>query len=161
MENLSWLEWFHVFQYIFNFWLIAIPWTVYGFWSVMWNIFLNVDFNRDWAGGNFLLMGITIIMILQYILSLFLFYEIDSVLRHIKFIRLLALMYSWGFNIVYALSAVKFLYMIRDYSNTPYGEADWFDLYICMTIGYNLILHGGNFNVNSAIIIKEFSLEYF
>lgn len=161
MRNMSWWEWLKVFQYIVNFWIIAVPWTVYGFWSVMWNIFLNVDFNRDWAGGNFILMGITVTMILQYVLSLLLFFEIDSILKHIKFIRFICLMYSFGFNMVYALSAVKFYYMIKDYINTPYGEAEWLDLYIVMTLGYNIILHAGNWNINSAIMLKEFSLEYF
>jgi hypothetical protein len=127
----------------------------------MWNIFLNVDFNRDWAGGNLILMSITCTMILQYILSLLLFFEIDSVLRHIKFIRLINLVYSAGFNLVYVLSAVKFYYMVKDYVNTPYGKAEWFDLYICMVIAYNLVLHGGNWTINTAIIVKEFSLEYF
>ena len=161
MSNFSIWEWLQVFQYIINFWVIAIPWTVYGFWSVMWNVFLNIDFNRDWAGGNITLMSITFTMIVQYAISLLLYFEIDSILKHIKFIRFINLMYSVGFNVIYALSGIKFYYMVSDYVNTPYGKAEWFDLYMCMTIGYNIILHGGNFNVNSAIIIKEFSLEYF
>ena len=161
MKNFSWWQWLEVFQYVINFWVIAIPWTIYGFWSVMWNIFLNIDFNKDWAGGNFLLMSVTATMIIQYILSLLLFFEIDSVLRHIKFIRLINLMYCFGFNLIYALSAVKFYFMIKDYIDTPYGKAEWMDLYICMVLGYNIVLHIGNWNINTAIMLKEFSLEYF
>jgi hypothetical protein len=58
-KNFDFWEWFEVFQYIFNFWVIALPWTVMGFWCMVWNVFLNVDFNRDWAGGNVVLMYLT------------------------------------------------------------------------------------------------------
>lgn len=70
-------------------------------------------------------------------------------------------MWSIGHNLVYVLTGWKFFQMVNGYINTPYGEADWFDVFLCMTIFYNLVLHVGQFVINGVIMTKEFSLEYF
>jgi hypothetical protein len=88
---------------------------------MVWNVFLNVDFNRDWAGGNVVLMYMTVAGWTQYALSLLLIFEIDPWLRHSKFIRFLSLMWAVGINVVYLLSAWKFFQMVNGYINTPYG----------------------------------------
>lgn len=120
-----------------------MPWAIIGLWCMIWNVYLNVDFNRDWAGGNVFLLGNTTIGWIEYFLSVLLVFEVDPWLRHAKFIRFWSLMWAVGFNSLYFLAALKFFYMVNGYINTPYGEADWFDVYLCMVIFYNLILHIG------------------
>lgn len=127
----------------------------------MWNVFLNVDFNRDWAGGNVVLMGLTAFGWVQYALSIFLVFEMDTWLRRTKFIRFISLMAACLFNFVYLGSAYELFVDLNDYINTPYGTASWFDVYMAMVIFYNLVLHVGVFIINWVIMTKEFSLEYF
>lgn len=108
MESFNFWDWLEVFQYIVNFWLVALPWSVIGFWCMVWNVFLNVDFNRDWAGGNVLLMGLTVYGWVQYAFSVLLVFEIDPWLRHAKFIRFISLMQAVLFDLFYILAAWKF-----------------------------------------------------
>ena len=108
-----------------------------------------------------MLMANTAIGWVQYGLSLLLVFEIDHVLKSTKFIRLISLMWAALFNLLYTLAGVKFFQEVNNYVNTPYGEADWLDVFLCMTILYNLILHVGQYAINWIIIVKEFSLEYF
>ena len=45
---------------MFSFWVLAVPWSVFGIIGVVFNIFINVDFNKGWAGGNVFLIGNTL-----------------------------------------------------------------------------------------------------
>jgi hypothetical protein len=56
-------------------WVIAVPTTVLGIVFIGFNIFLNVQYNHEWAGGNVFLMGNTVQGIVQFLSSLMLVYE--------------------------------------------------------------------------------------
>ena len=64
MNNLDFWGWLEVFAYIINLWVIAVPWTIFGFLCILVNIFLNIDYNKGWAEGNVFLMGNTIYAII-------------------------------------------------------------------------------------------------
>jgi len=50
--------------YILNVVLIAVPWTILGAVLIGWNLFLNIDFNEGWAGGNLWLIGNSVYLII-------------------------------------------------------------------------------------------------
>ena len=64
MNNLDFWGWLEVFAYIIILWVIAVPWTIFGFLCILVNIFLNIDYNKGWAEGNVFLMGNTIYAII-------------------------------------------------------------------------------------------------
>ena len=112
MEKLGFWEWVEVFSYLINLWLVALPWTVFGFLMVLTNVFLNIDFNKGWAEGNVFLMGNTMYAMIQYTLTLPLIFEDKNWMRHAKFLRLISLTWAWIYNIIYFSYAYKFYEII-------------------------------------------------
>lgn len=98
-----------------NLWVIALPWTVFGFLMVLTNVFLNIDFNKGWAEGNVFLMGNTIYAMVQYSLTLPLIFEDKNWMRHAKFIRLISLMSAYFYNVIYFSYAYKFWEIITGF----------------------------------------------
>lgn len=94
-------------------------------------------------------------------MSVVLVFEVDVLLRSFKFARLISLIQAISFNLIYVAAAWHVITEVNEYANTPYGTADWLDVFFCMTVFYNLVLHVGIFMINNVIITKEFSLEYF
>ena len=46
-------------RYIISIVCIGVPWLVYGFLGIVWNIVLNAWLNEGWAEGNFFLLANT------------------------------------------------------------------------------------------------------
>ena len=159
-SKLDFWGWLEVFAYIINIWVIAIPFTVLGFACLLFNIFMNIDYNRGWAEGNVWLMLNTMFIILQYTVALPLIYEDQSWLKHAKFIRLLALMSATLYNTIYFLFAWKFWAMIHSFANGD-TNPDYFEMFVAMTIIYNLIVHASVVPINVVIMLKEFSMEFY
>ena len=63
IEEEPWYMIFTNVSYILNCIFIAGPWSVLGTALISWNLWLNIDFNRVWAGGNLWLIGNTTYLI--------------------------------------------------------------------------------------------------
>ena len=136
---------------------IAVPWTLLGGAAVAWNVWLNIYFNQGWAGGNIWLIMNTVYLILQYVLSLLIFYEIDAWIYYMKFIRFGSLITSYFYTIMYVVALVQLLVVIDDLDGS---EVTFVNMYTVMVLAYNLILHAPIIPVNMAIAGKELSMEF-
>ena len=74
-------------RWIFNFCAIALPWAIWGFLMLLYNIVFNAWLNKGWALGNFYLMGNTVFCFIQWANSIALFFEFPSYMRTFVFFR--------------------------------------------------------------------------
>lgn len=80
-------------------------------------------------------------------------------MRAYRVTRILSFLTAIFYNFFYILSAIEWydqIYLVSDKSNY-----DFVTIMINMLLGYNLILHSSVAIVNFAIILKEFSLNFF
>jgi len=145
-------------MYIINIVLIAIPWTVMGIVIIAWNVWLNIDFNQGWAGGNIWLIANTAYMVVQFILSIGLFWEIDAWIYYMKYVRIFSLFSAYIYSILYVLGFVTLIVVMWDLDGE---EITWASMMSAMVISYNLILHWPILIINTGIAVKEFSMEVF
>jgi len=77
---------------------------------------------------------------------------------------------SWAFlyNTVWVAFAVKLWQMIKSYTDYDNSidpvekhELDYIELFTVMAIAYNLIIHVVIVPINTIIIVKEFSMEFY
>jgi len=142
---------------ILNFVFIALPWTAVGFLLVVYDLIFNIWFNDFWAGGNVFLIVYSVYLIVQYILSLGLFWEIDIWLQYTFFIRLFSLfsayLYMWYFLACFVILMV----LINDMDG---HEITWDGMFTAFFISYNLLLHWPVLVINFGIAVKELSMEF-
>jgi hypothetical protein len=120
-------------------------------------LWFNVKYNYFWAGGNVFLLGNTWFAGVQTFLSLFLAFEIPVWLAHAKVIRMYSLMFATMWNFTFLVFYYKAKNTIK---NASEEEFDGVALFEILFIGYNILLHGPIFVVNSTIIIKEIVFEF-
>ena len=92
-----WWNAFTQVPYIINIVLIAVPWTIAGGLLIVWDLVLNIWFNKGWAGANPFLIANSIYGVYQYILTILVVWEIDPVIKYLHWIR----MFSVLFGIMY------------------------------------------------------------
>jgi hypothetical protein len=143
--------------YILNMVFIALPWTVFGLALIGWNLFLNVDFNEGWAGGNLWLISNTVYLILQFALSIGLFWEIDVWIYWMKFIRICSLVAAYLYSIGYLAALVTLIVILDDMDG---ADINFVNMYTVMVLSYNLILHAPIILMSIGIAVKEFSMEF-
>lgn len=97
-ESPPWWDAFTQTAYIINISVIAVPWTLLGAALIIWDLVLNIFFNKGWAGANVFLIANSIYGVIQYIISILVVWEIDPVIKYLHWIRmfavLLAIMYT-------------------------------------------------------------------
>ena len=81
---LTWLWWM---RYWFNLAFVAIPWALYFVIFIGYNLFVNITWNRWWAGGNAYLIAVSVYHLLMGLHSIFLIFEFDAYLRWTIYIR--------------------------------------------------------------------------
>lgn len=52
--------WIKYFRFIINALFVGMPFLIFSALSIIWNLVLNIHFNRWWAGGNLYLIGGTL-----------------------------------------------------------------------------------------------------
>lgn len=52
IQDKPWWQVFTTTKYILNIIFAAVPWTLFGLANIGWNVWLNIYFNKGWAGGN-------------------------------------------------------------------------------------------------------------
>lgn len=98
-------------RWILNFNLVGVPWLVTLLAVFVWNLYVNIWWNKWWAEGNFFLMGNSIYIWIQAMVSIPLFFEIPFLLRFIKPFRILSLMSAVIYNIMFLGSVADFFYI--------------------------------------------------
>lgn len=88
-----------------------MPWLFVLMVIFGWNLYVNIAWNKWWAEGNFFLMGNTIYIITQAMVSIPLFFEIPFVLRYIKPFRIVSLISAVVYNLMFIGSIADFFYI--------------------------------------------------
>ena len=150
-------QFFKGFGWTLNFFFVALPWLLVLLVLNSINIYLNMHFNHKWAQGNFFLISNTFYLATQSFLSFWLVAEFPFLLKRMKLIRFISFVFAFIYNIIY--SSVLVDYVIILYNQDK--KSDVVTVFESMVFAYNLILHASIIPVNSAIISKEFLLEFF
>ena len=148
------------FRWIFNAIFFATPMALYILFSMVWNIFLNIHFNRWWAGGNLYLMVNTLFNLVQGANAIWLVYEIPVYLDWFKLNRVFSFEAAIFYNALYAFLAWKTYQSVFQYDYVTRGPPDSFEVFKDMFLVYNLILHVWILPINFVTIAKEIELEY-
>lgn len=144
-------------RYVVYFCVVAVPWTLFGAALVATNVVINIAFNDGWAGGNIFLIAQTAYLVLQYVLSVLLFLEIDPWLKYMKFIRIGSLFVSYLYTIMYIIFSILLVVILDDLDG---AEITYMNMYTVMVLSYNLIFHTPVLAINIGIILKEISMEF-
>lgn len=144
-------------------WTVGVPWlfvlvTIFG-----WNMFVNVSWNKWWAGGNFFLLGNTMYIITQAMVSIPLMFEIPMLLRLIKPFRVLSLFSAIFYNLLFIGSIADFFYIAEaEDKNNFEDEGQFFgDVFMSLFIFYNLVENFPIVIINSGIMLKEATMPFF
>lgn len=100
-----------VLKWILNLWTVAVPWCVLLVVIFGWNVFVNIFWNKFWAEGNLFLVGNTMFIIFQSLISLPLFFEIPPILKFMKPLRFMSLMGAIIYTIFFLASIADFVYV--------------------------------------------------
>jgi hypothetical protein len=128
---------------------VAFPFAGYWFLSIGYNFYLNIKFNKWWAGGNVYLIMNTVFNVVQGLNAFWLCFEIPIYLRSQKLTRSFSLEMAFFYNLIYLMFLYQLLTFIKDDSVTP------MDSFKVMFYAYNLILHAPILPINAIIMFKE------
>ena len=84
--------------------------------------------------------------------------EVDAYLEHSKLDRALSYLSAIVYTFVFVYAFLWLLDYIDDWGDRQIGIDE---LFVAMTISYNMIIHIGILPINIAIIAKEISMKYF
>lgn len=160
-------EWSHVdtiwmfikvFRWLLNLAFVAIPWGFLSQVFLIYNLWFNIKWNFLWAGGNVFLLANTIYAIQQSLHSVFLVTEVPLWMKFNKGGRWLMLALALIYNTLFLGICADFMALLYYYDKKTYNIE-----YILesMFFSYNIVLHFPITFVNTAVIMKEFSLEFF
>ena len=138
------MDWILFFRWIINALFVGLPFSGYLCFSVIWNLLLNIKFNKWWAGFNFYLLLNTAYNLIQAWNALWLVIEVPVYLEWCKLIRVYSLESAVLYNLIYALFAYRL------YKSSIFKKKH---------LKYNLILHFFILPINFMIISKEFEIE--
>jgi len=96
-------------RWVINIAFIGLPWMALSVVFIVYNLVLNIWFNKWWAYGNFWLIFNTIYGIIQTLVSWPLVLEIPSYLRHLKLLRWLSCLWALIYNIAWLGFVLGFL----------------------------------------------------
>lgn len=150
----------YYFRWIINLWVDAVPWTIISIMLMMWNIMVNILWNKWWAGGNLFLIGTTMYHLIFGIHSCLLIYEFPPYLRATKFWRQISAITAWITSIIYIAFIIKWLIMLYGASDDEAEHFDLVSLFEAMYLGYNILLNISILPINFKIITKELTLPY-
>lgn len=159
MENPTNWEYWTYFRFLLNWVLVAIPGLFWATVMVALNMYTMIDWNRIWAGGNIFLLSKTLYLIGQTIMFIPLIFEVDVWLRHAKFLRFWSLAIASTWNFLYIL--IGTVYIIQINYPPEWKVYDTFNAFMTCMIAYNLIFDIFSLPINSMIIMKELSMEFF
>ena len=152
-------DWISYYKYLIDIFVIAIPYSIIGLLCVIYNFYFNINWNRKWASGNFWLIGNTVFLLVEYIISLFEAVELPIFMRSFKTLRFFATLFAALYIFLYLCGAFEWYNML--YFVTDKENFDFMTVYVNMLLGYNILLHWSVIPVCLFIILKEISMEFF
>ena len=152
-----------VFKWLINLWTVGVPWGFVLLALFGWNMYVNIWWNKWWAEGNLFLMGNTLYIIAQSIVSIPLMFEIPLILRFMKPFRVLSLLSAIAYNILFLGSVADFFYITKAEDKNDFEDEGQFegDALMALFIFYNLVENFPIIIINSGIILKESLLPFF
>ena len=159
LDGADYIDYIDYYRYMINLVFVALPWAVVSAACVGWNLYFNANWNEMWAGGNVWLMANTFYILFQGFASIMLAFELPIWLRTFRTTRFWSFVFATVYNLVFFTLALEWwdmLYVVNDKSSY-----DFVDIFINMCLGYNIVLHFTIIPVNTFIIVKEISMEYF
>jgi hypothetical protein len=148
-------------RWIFNFFLIALPWWVFSMLMMLYNVVFNAWLNKGWALGNFYLMANTVFCFTQWSNSVALAFEFPFYMRGFVVLRWLSVFGAFAYNGLYFFALGAWLWQLFDQTETELQEVGAFDVLLNMFFIYNCILHSSIVVINLGIIFKEFNIEFY
>ena len=150
------MDWLLFFRWIINALFVGIPFSGYLCFTVIWNLVLNIKFNKWWAGFNFYLLLNTAYNLIQAWNALWLVFEVPVYLEWCKLIRVYSLESAVFYNLIYTWFAYQLYKSVWNYDYESMGPPSVFETFKDMYLIYNLILHFFILPINFMIIAKEF-----
>lgn len=154
-------------KWIINLWVVGVPWCTVLFVIFVWNIYVNIFWNKWWAKGNLFLLGNTAYIIYQSLITLPLMFEIPPLLKLLKPFRILSLLTAVVYNILFLGSIFDFFYLSYEYRDLdPDQMLRWEShgitaLFQSVFIFFNLVENFPIVIINLGIIAKEATLPFF
>lgn len=102
-----------VFKWIINLWAVGVPWSIGLFINFSWNLYVNIIWNKWWAEGNVFLIGNTLYIWFQSMVTIPLMFEIPPILRFVKPFRILSLLSAITYNILFVGTVIDFFYFAQ------------------------------------------------
>jgi len=148
-----------VLKWFLNAVLIGGPFTLYCLIALGWNLYANIAMNRWWAEGNVFLMANTIYLAYQIAAAIPMVFEIQSIIKEFKGLRLLNLLSAAAYNLFFFVTCADLLFGLYYEDKGDFGEEGGpVYVFIYMVIAYNIIFHAGIVPVNGLIMYKELQL---
>jgi len=138
--------------------VIAIPWTILGALLIIWDLVQNIYFNKGWAGANPFLIINTIYGVLQYVISIFVVWEIDPILRYLDILRIIALVLSGCYIVLWLSGLIQYMIVVFSWDGK---ESTASDMYAMMVLAQNLFIYLSYLPVSLILIVKEISMEFY
>jgi len=122
---------------------------------------MNIAWFKGWAGGNFWLLGQTFFLINQILVSIPLVFELDFLITHLKPIRLWVITTSFIYNSFYLTSLIWGLVLVFNTDDEEIEKYDLITIVAALAFFFDVTTNISTFIINSCIISKELSLEFF
>lgn len=148
-------------RWIINGWVVGVPFLCFLVVVWVWNLYVNIFWNKWWAEGNLFLMGNTIYIWTQSIISLPLMFEVPWILKYIKPLRTLSLASAVIYNTLFLGSVADFFYTALAEKKEDLEDGGEIDMLLCLFIFYNLIENFPIVFINLGIIAKETELPFY
>jgi len=162
-----------------NVWFTALPWTLIGIVLVGVQIGFLIFWNRWFADGNLLLIGMEAFTMVQLISSIFLAwnFEFFDYNRAFRIWRYVSLGLAADFSVVYVIGIFTFyeyvnledvlhydevnrkVFIITQNLLPDDGTYEMFDVLFTLVIGYCLLTYLPTFLVQLVIIAKEMTMK--
>lgn len=113
--NQPWYMMFKEVRYILNMVFVAIPYSIIGILLITYNLILNIWLNEGWAGANAWLIGNTVFLVIQWVISLMIFWEIELWIFYCKFLRFASLLLGVIYFALYIVAVFFLLDILGDW----------------------------------------------
>lgn len=148
------------FKYLLNIFFVVIPMTFFEFLFICYNLYFNAVWNRWWANGNIYLMVNTFYLFYQCFISLLIAIEYPFFMRTFRLFRFFGLLGAIYYNLIFFGIGLEWYRELYLEDEDTYRQYDVVDVLFNMFLVYNVILHFPVVIVNSFIITKEVTLEF-
>ena len=124
-----------------------------------WNIYVNADWNKGWADGNFFLVNGTLYEVIQLLISIGLISEEPTWMWRMKALRVFSVAAAAVQVFQYTWSLIDAAWLI--WSDETQEITDGFSLMRVFVVCFDIMMHWPGYWISLAIGIKEISMEFF